>query len=149
MELKTLWGMEGDVDTDSAVPLGRANTLREGNHLTLVSWSRQLQACAVACEDLAREGINAELIDLRTIWPWDRDTVLASCVRTGHLLVVHEAVQAGGFGAEIAASAAEATGCRIRRLGAPRIPVGYAPVLEAQSRIGPEDVISAARAMLK
>jgi pyruvate dehydrogenase E1 component beta subunit len=63
--------------------------------------------------------------------------------------VVHEAVQAGGFGAEIAASAAEATGCRIQRLGAPRIPVGYAPVLEAQSRIGAEDVAAAVRLMLK
>jgi pyruvate dehydrogenase E1 component beta subunit len=74
--------------------------------------------------------------------------VLTSCARTGKLLVVHEAVQAGGFGAEIAATAAEATGCRIRRLGAPRIPVGYAPVLEAQSRIGLEAIAAAVRAML-
>jgi pyruvate dehydrogenase E1 component beta subunit len=149
MEHKTLWGTEGDVDAACAVPLGRANTLRHGNHLTMVSWSRQLQTCAVACERLAQEGVNVELIDLRTIWPWDRDTVLASCARTGHLLVVHEAVQAAGFGAEVAATAAEATGCRVKRLGAPRIPVGYAPVLEAQSRIHTEDVIAAAYAVLK
>ena len=75
--------------------------------------------------------------------------VLTSCAKTGRLLVVHEAVQAGGFGAEIAATAAEATGCRIRRLGAPRIPVGYAPVLEAQSRISADAVAAAVRAMLK
>ena len=67
---------------------------------------------------------------------------------SGHLLVVHEAVQAAGFGAEIAASAAEASGCRVRRLGAPRIPVGYAPVLEAQSRIGVDAITAAARSML-
>jgi pyruvate/2-oxoglutarate/acetoin dehydrogenase E1 component len=97
---------------------------------------------------LAAEGIDVELIDLRSIWPWDREQVLTSCARTGKLLVVHEAVQAGGFGAEIAATAAEATGCRIRRLGAPRIPVGYAPVLEAQSRIGLEAIAAAVRAML-
>jgi pyruvate dehydrogenase E1 component beta subunit len=61
---------------------------------------------------------------------------------------VHEAVQAAGFGAEIAATAAEATGCRIKRLGAPRIPVGYAPVLEAQSRIAADAVVAAARTMM-
>ena len=73
--------------------------------------------------------------------------MLASCARTGHLLVVHEAVQVGGFGAEIAATAAEATGCKIKRLGAPRIPVGYAPVLEAQSRIGVADIVAGAKAL--
>ena len=65
--------------------------------------------------------------------------------RTGHLLVVHEAIQAAGFGAEIAATAAEALGCRVRRLGAPRIPVGYAPILEAAARIDPPAIAAAAR----
>ena len=149
MEHKTLWGLSGEVDVSQTATLGRANILRSGNSLTLVSWSKQLQACATACEQLASDGIEVELIDLRTIWPWDRDTVLKSCGRTQNLLVVHEAVQAGGFGAEIAASAAEETGCRVRRLGAPRIPVGYAPVLEAQSRVSAEDVAAAVRLMLK
>ena len=149
MEHKTLWGLSGEVDVSQTATLGRANILRSGNALTLVSWSKQLQACATACEQLAAEGTEVELIDLRTIWPWDRDTVLKSCARTKKLLVVHEAVQAGGFGAEIAASAAEATGCRIQRLGAPRIPVGYAPVLEAQSRIQSKDVAAAVRLMLE
>ncbi|MCF8168916.1 MAG: alpha-ketoacid dehydrogenase subunit beta [Rhodoferax sp.] len=149
MEHKTLWGTSGEVDPSQTVDLGQAAVLRRGQHLTLVSWSKQAGVCAQACERLAADGIEVELIDLRTIWPWDRDTVLASCARTGRLLVVHEAVQAAGFGAEIAATAAEATGCKVKRLGAPRIPVGYAPVLEAQSRIGPEDVLAAALAMLK
>ena len=148
MEHKTLWGLSGEVDEALPATLGRANILRSGTQLTLVSWSRQLQACQTACVQLAGEGIEVELIDLRSIWPWDRDTVLGSCAKTGKLLVVHEAVQAGGFGAEIAASAAEATGCQVRRLGAPRIPVGYSPVLEAQSRITPEAIIAAVRAML-
>ncbi len=145
MEHKTLWGLEGEVDERQSIPLGQAGIVRRGEHLTLVSWSKQLQACAQACEQLAREGVDVELIDLRTIWPWDRDTVLQSCARTGHLLVVHEAVQAAGFGAEIAATAAELVGCKVARLGAPRIPVGYAPVLEAQSRVGAEQVAAAAR----
>jgi pyruvate/2-oxoglutarate/acetoin dehydrogenase E1 component len=145
MEHKTLWGLEGEVDETQPATLGQARTVRAGMHLTLVSWSKQLHACAQACEQLAREGIQAELIDLRTIWPWDRDAVLRSCERTGHLLVVHEAVQVAGFGAEIAATAAEAVGCKVSRLGAPRIPVGYAPVLEAQSRVTAADVVVAAR----
>lgn len=145
IEHKTLWGARGEVDESVAVPLGKAARVREGNALTLVSWSRQMRACSAACDALAAEGIAVDLIDLRTLWPWDRETVLSSCARTGRLLVVHEAVQAAGFGAEIAASAAEATGCRVARLGAPRIPVGYAPVLEAQSRVGTEAVVAAAK----
>jgi pyruvate/2-oxoglutarate/acetoin dehydrogenase E1 component len=148
IEHKTLWGLRGEVDAGLAVPLGKARRVREGNALTLVSWSKQMQACAAACDTLAAEGIAVDLIDLRTLWPWDRETVLASCARTRRLLVVHEAVQVAGFGAEIAASAAEATGCRVARLGAPRIPVGYAPVLEAQSRVGAESIAAAARKLL-
>jgi pyruvate dehydrogenase E1 component beta subunit len=149
MEHKTLWGSTGDVDTTLPAALGKARTVRAGRHVTVVSWSKQVQACAEACEQLAAQGIEAELIDLRSIWPWDREAVLASCARTGHLLVVHEAVQVAGFGAEIAATAAEAVGCKVRRLGAPRIPVGYAPVLEAQSRVTADAIAAAARTMLR
>ncbi len=148
IEHKTLWGSTGAVDEALDIPLGKAAVRRAGSALTMVSWSRQMLACAQACEALAAEGIDVELIDLRTIWPWDREQVLTSCAKTGKLLVVHEAVQAGGFGAEIAATAAEATGCCVRRLGAPRIPVGYAPVLEAQSRISADAIAVAARALL-
>jgi acetoin:2,6-dichlorophenolindophenol oxidoreductase subunit beta len=148
MEHKTLWGVQGEVDPGTTVQLGQANTLRAGRHLTVVSWSKQVHACAQACEDLAAQGIEAELIDLRSIWPWDREAVLASCAKTKNLLVVHEAVQPAGFGAEIAATVAEEIGCKVKRLGAPRIPVGYAPVLEAQSRVTAEHIAAAARAML-
>jgi len=148
MEHKTLWGVRGEVDEAEPAAIGSARVVRAGSALTLVSWSRQLEVCEQACAQLAAQGIEAELIDLRSLWPWDRDTVLASCARTGRLLVVHEAVQAAGFGAEIAASAAEATGCKVRRLGAPRIPVGYSPPLEAQSRIDADAVADAARALV-
>ena len=99
---------------------------RRGEHLTLVSWSAAVHTITQAAEVLAAGGISASVIALRSLWPWDRDTVLSDCARTGRLLVVHDAVQAGGFGAEIAATAAQNTACRISRLGAPRIPVGYA-----------------------
>ncbi|MBT2303929.1 alpha-ketoacid dehydrogenase subunit beta [Variovorax paradoxus] len=147
IEHKNLWATRGEVDETRVVPLGQAAQLRRGNALTLVSWSRQMQACTAACDTLAAEGIDVDLLDLRTLWPWDREAVLSSCARTGRLLVVHEAVQAAGFGAEIAASAAEATGCKVARLGAPRIPVGYSPVLEAQSRVGAERIVQSARTL--
>lgn len=149
IEHKTLWGCSGPVDETLQLPLGQAAVRRAGSALTMVSWSRQALVCGQACDALAAEGIDVELIDLRTIWPWDRECVLSSCARTRRLLVVHEAVQVAGFGAEIAATAAEATGCKIKRLGAPRIPVGYAPVLEARSRISADAVAAAVRAMLK
>jgi len=148
MEHKTLWGLQGEVDPSRQATIGQARVVRPGRDLTIVSWSRQLQACEQACAELAAQGIAAELLDLRSIWPWDRATVLGSCARSRHLLVVHEAVQAGGWGAEIAATVAETVGCKVRRLGAPRIPVGYAPVLEAQSRVLPADIAAAARGLL-
>ena len=149
MEHKTLWGLQGPLDESVQVPLGQAAVVRPGEHLTLVSWSRQLQVCASACEQLAAQGIEVELIDLRTIWPWDRERVLNSCAKTGHLLVVHEAIQAAGFGAEIVATVAQELAIPVRRLGGPRIPVGYAPVLEAQARIGQAQVVEAVQACLQ
>lgn len=149
LEHKELWGLEGEVDTASPVPLGRARVAREGKDLTLVTWSRTLHESLAAAAALSKEGIDAEVIDLRTLWPWDRDTVLASCAKTGRLLVAHEAVQAAGFGAEIAASVAEAIGCPVKRLGAPRIPVGYAPTLEAVARVDAAKIAAAARDWLR
>ena len=148
MEHKTLWGVEGPVDESLVVPLGQAAVRRAGSDITIVSWSKQALVCAAACDTLAAQGVQAELIDLRTLWPWDRDAVLASAAKTGTLLVVHEAIQAAGFGAEIAATAAEATGCKISRLGAPRIPVGYAPVLEAQSRVTADAIVARVQQLL-
>jgi pyruvate dehydrogenase E1 component beta subunit len=110
-----------------------------------VSWSAAVHTVLQAADALLRDGIDASVIDLGSLWPWDHDTVLADCARTRHLLVVHEAVQAGGFGAEVAATAAQHTACRVARLGAPRIPVGYAASLEAQARISVDAVVRAAR----
>jgi pyruvate dehydrogenase E1 component beta subunit len=148
LEHKELWGLEGEVTLGSRVRLGRAHVARAGSDLTIVSWSRAVQSCLAAAEEMAMENIAAEVIDLRTLWPWDRETVLSSVSRTGRLLVVHEAVQVGGFGAEIAASAAESTGCRVRRLGAPRIPSGYAKTLEDESRVTVPQIVAAANALL-
>jgi pyruvate dehydrogenase E1 component beta subunit len=149
LEHKELWGLEGEVDPASPVPLGQARIARAGRDLTLVTWSRTLHESVAAAAELAKEGIDVEVIDLRTLWPWDRETVLGSCARTGRLLVAHEAVQVAGFGAEIAAAVAEAIGCPIRRLGAPRIPVGYAPTLEAVARIDAAKIARCVRQWLR
>jgi pyruvate/2-oxoglutarate/acetoin dehydrogenase E1 component len=148
LEHKELWGLRGEVDRGLDVPLGRARIVRPGRDLTLVTWSRTLQESLKAAEDLAREGVDVEVIDLRTLWPWDRETVLASVARTKRLLVVHEAVQVAGFGAEVAATVAEELGCPVKRLGAPRIPVGYAPTLEAEARIDAAKIARMARTWL-
>lgn len=148
LEHKTLWAIQGEVNPSATVELGKARRVRSGTSLTLVTWSRQLLDCMEACRLLAAEGIEVELIDLRSIWPWDRQTVLESCQKTNRLLVVHEAVQVAGFGAEIAATVAEALPCRVARLGGPRIPVGYAGVLEAQARVTASQIQSAAHRLM-
>jgi pyruvate dehydrogenase E1 component beta subunit len=149
LEHKELWGLEGEVNTSLSVPLGRSRIARAGRDLTLVTWSRTLHESLAAASALAAEGIEVEVIDLRTLWPWDREAVLASCGRTKRLLVAHEAVQAAGFGAEIAASVAEAIGCAVKRLGAPRIPVGYAPTLEAVARVDAARIAALVRQWLR
>ena len=90
MEHKELWGLEGEVSPRD-IPLGKANVVREGKDLTLVTWSRTVHAALQA-----ETKKSVEIIDLRTLWPWDRETVLSSVRKTGELLVVHEAVQAAG-----------------------------------------------------
>ncbi len=149
MEHKELWGVSGEVTPGAGVPLGKANLLRSGGDLTIVTWSRGVSLAAEAAEKLAASGIMVDLLDLRTLWPWDQQAVYASAARTGKVLVVHEAVQVAGFGAEVAASVAEHTGAKVKRLGAPRIPVGYAQVLEDESRLSAAKIEAAARNLLK
>ena len=147
MEHKELWSQHGEVNVDQVATLGRAQARRNGSGLTIVTWSAAVHTVLQAADALERDGLDVGVIDLGSLWPWDRETVFAACARTRRLLVVHEAVQVGGFGAEVAASAAEATGCRVARLGAPRVPVGYAATLEAQARISVDAVVQAARAL--
>ncbi|MGE0807730.1 MAG: alpha-ketoacid dehydrogenase subunit beta [Burkholderiaceae bacterium] len=148
-EHKELWGLEGEVDPSLPGELGRARIARPGRDLSIVSWSKAVHWSLEAAQALAADGIDAEVIDLRTLWPWDRETVAASAARTGRVLVAHEAVQVAGFGAEIVATLAENTTAKLARLGAPRAPVGYAPVLEAQNRVSPEKIVAAARRLMR
>jgi pyruvate dehydrogenase E1 component beta subunit len=143
LEHKELWGLEGDVAPAKSARLGEAEIAHPGSDVTVVTWSRTRHVALEAADLAQKQGVSLEVIDLRTIWPWDRDTVLASAERTGRVLIVHEAVQVAGFGAEIAATLAEASDARVRRLGAPRIPVGYSQPLEDESRITPQAIAAA------
>jgi pyruvate dehydrogenase E1 component beta subunit len=142
MEHKELWGLKGEV-APMTVPLGRAEVVRAGSDVTLVTWSRTVHTALELQTD-----VSVEVIDLKTLWPWDRETVLASAARTGRLLVVHEAVQAAGFGAEVAATVAEELGIRVKRLGAPRIPVGYSTPLEDEARVSGRAIMAALKQLL-
>ncbi|MDP6245857.1 MAG: alpha-ketoacid dehydrogenase subunit beta, partial [SAR324 cluster bacterium] len=125
MEHKNLWSIESEVDERNSIPLGEARTAREGKDLTMVTWSSTFHEAMYAADALSQEGIDVEVIDLRTLWPWDKTTVLNSVEKTGRLLVAHEAVQVGGFGAEIVATVADrafsSLRAPIKRIGAPRV----------------------------
>jgi pyruvate dehydrogenase E1 component beta subunit len=153
MEHKNLWALEGEVDDRSSIPLGVARTAREGKDLTIVSWSSTYHEAMLAAVALGEEGIDAEVIDLRTLWPWDKTAVLNSVEKTGRLLVAHEAVQVAGFGAEIVATVVErafsSLRAPIRRIGAPRVPIPYAPPLEDLLRVTSESIGSAARELMR
>lgn len=152
MEHKNLWGLEGDIDdAPAAIPFGKARVARAGKDATLVAWSATVHAALEAAGELAKEGREIEVVDLRCLWPWDRETVLASVRMTGRLLIAHEAVRVGGFGAEIAAVVAEeahgALKAPVRRVGSPRAPIAYAPPLEDLLRVTPATIARAARGL--
>ena len=153
MEHKDLWGIEEELGEDEPPDtLGSARIVREGGDATVVSWSAMVRNAAAAAETLAEEGVSVEVIDLRTLWPWDREAVLASVRRTGRLVVAQEAVSVGGFGAEVAATVSESLfgslKAPVKRLGAPRVPIPYAKPLEDMLRVGPDAIAAAVRAQL-
>jgi 2-oxoisovalerate dehydrogenase E1 component len=131
------------------VPLGQAAVVRPGRDLTIVAWSQMTELALAAAGELAAEGIDVEVIDLRTIVPLDRAAILASLRRTSRLVIAQEAVTDFGVGAEIAALAARegfwTLDAPVLRVGAPRSPAPYAPSLEAAWRPGVANIVAAAR----
>jgi 2-oxoisovalerate dehydrogenase E1 component len=131
------------------VPLGQARTVRRGRDLTIVAWSHMVELSVAAADELAADGIEAEVLDLRTIVPLDRDAILASLRRTSRLVIAQEAVTDFGVGAEIAALAVRegfwSLDAPVVRVGAPRSPAPYAPSLEKAWMPGVADIVAAAR----
>ena len=148
---KDLWGVEGELaETIEPIPFGKARTIQTGDDLTIVTWSAMVPQATEAAARLADENIAVDLIDLRTIWPWDTNAVAESVGRTGRLLVAHEAVEVGGFGAEVVATIIDRLGPAnvkaAKRIGAPRIPIPFSPPLEDSVRVSADKIVSAAKA---
>ena len=121
---RNLLGMQGEVpEGEYVLPIGQANVAREGQDVTLVSYSRMVNECLAAAEALEGEGIRAEVLDLRSLVPLDKEAIFRSLEKTSRLVIVHEAVGRSGFGAEIAAVVAEEAldllDAPIRRVAAP------------------------------
>ena len=138
---------------DYTVPLGKAVVRREGRHITIVSYAAMAHVAMEAASVLAKEGIEAEVIDLRTLLPLDRQTILDSVKKTNRLLVVHEDTRTGGIAGEIAAIVCEEAfgylDAPISRVTALDTPVPYSPPLEERFLPNAEKVVAAARELAK
>lgn len=151
IEHKALYATKGDVpEGEYLVPFGRAAVRRSGGDVTIVSWSRSVQVCLAAADRLAERGVEAEVMDLRTLVPLDETSVIDSVSRTGALVVVHEGHRNAGVGAEVAARITEnawsALRSPVRRVAGLDMPVPYASSLEAAWLPSPDEVVAAAMA---
>jgi acetoin:2,6-dichlorophenolindophenol oxidoreductase subunit beta len=134
--LPSYWSPGTPPKRGERIPLGKARIAREGADLTVITYARMVDEALAAAEAVAKEGLSIEIIDLRTISPWDRDTVLASARKTGRVLIVHEAVKKFGVGAEIASDISHSLfgvlKKPVERLGAPFSPSPFSKPLETQ-----------------
>jgi 2-oxoisovalerate dehydrogenase E1 component len=154
IENRQLYGARGPKPpADHILPLGQATVVRQGTDATIVSVSRMAVEALAAAEALAQRGISAEVIDLRTVAPLDKETVLASLAKTNRLLIAHEAVMDFGIGAEIAAIAASegfwTLDAPVMRVAPPPTPSPYAPSLEAQWLPGRKDIERAVEKLVR
>jgi pyruvate dehydrogenase E1 component beta subunit len=155
VENKALYYRREPATEDPApVPLGRANTVRRGDDITIVATSLMVGEALAAADRLASErGVAAEVIDPRTLIPLDLETITASVRRTGRAVIAHEAVTAGGFGAELTAQVQEAAfdclEAPLQRVGAPFTPVPVSPPLEDDYRPTADQIVAAARVALE
>ncbi len=153
-EHRDLYSLSGPVPEEHyTIPFGRAAVLRKGSDVTLVAYSNMVIAAKKAAKALVGEGVDVEVIDPRTLVPFDKEAVVASVCKTGRLVIAHEAVRRTGFGAEIAATIAdsEAFGylqAPIVRVANPNVPVPYSTTLQQYALPGQEDIIAAVQRVM-
>ncbi len=152
-EHKGLYSMRGHVpEEEYLIPLGKANVARSGDAATIVTYARQVNFALQAAEILAADGIEIEVIDLRTLYPFDADTVVDSVHKTNRAMVLHEAVRFGGFGGEITAQIQELAfdwlDAPIKRLGAKHSPVPFSETLEFGSFPSVEQIVAGMHELL-
>lgn len=149
----TYWVPGEAAENNDPIPLGKARVAIAGSDVTIVSYARMALVAQEAAAQLAKDGISAEVIDLRTISPWDRETVLASVRKTGRAIVVHEAVRSFGVGAEIASTISEELfgqlKAPVRRLGAPSTPVPFSKPLETAFLVSAETIVKTATQLVR
>jgi pyruvate dehydrogenase E1 component beta subunit len=150
IENKTLLGMEGDVpEGEYLVPIGKANVARAGGDVTIVSYGMMVNKCLAAAEKLSADGIGAEVIDIRTLIPLDKECIFESIAKTNRIVIVHEAIGCTGYGAEIAAVVAEEAmdylDAPIVRVTAPFTHCPFSPPLEAEYVPNEAKIVSAVR----
>jgi pyruvate/2-oxoglutarate/acetoin dehydrogenase E1 component len=153
LEHKVLYAQKGPVpEGEYAIPLGKADIKRAGTDVTVVAWQAMVQRALAAAADLAQEGVSVEVIDPRTLAPLDEETILGSVAKTGRLVIAHEAVKRGGFGAEVAALVAEkAMDCLdapIARVAARHVPMPYNDSLERATIPTQQDIVEAIRGLI-
>lgn len=133
-------------DERYTVPFGQARVHREGDDITVVTWGAMVYTAAEAAEKLAEDNVSVEILDLRTVMPWDKKAVLESVAKTSKALVLHEDTRTGGFGAEIVATiteeAFEHLDAPVKRITAPDTPVPFSPPLEKAFIPQVEDVVA-------
>lgn len=138
---------------DFVVPLGKARLHREGKDLSVLTWAAMVHTATEAADALAAEGVEVEIVDLRTLVPFDEEAVLRSIAKTNRTIILHEAPRTGGFGGEIAATIAEKAfeylDAPIVRVTAPDTPVPYSPPLESYYLPGKDDLLEATRKLLE
>jgi pyruvate dehydrogenase E1 component beta subunit len=153
LEQKLLYRTKGMVeDGEYTIPFGVADIKRQGSDCTIVTYGRMVHICLAAAERLALEGISAEVIDLRTLLPLDKEAILSSVRKTHRLAVVHEAVKTGGFGGEIVAIVAESDAMNyldapVKRLASEDVPVPFCPVLEKGILPDEDKIVQAVKEM--
>lgn len=153
LEHKGLMGFKGDIpEGEYIVPLGQANVVKEGSDATIIAIQAMLYQALAAADELAKEGINVEIIDPRTIIPLDKATIFNSVKKTGRAVVVHEAHVRYGIGAEISATITENCFSYLKapvvRIGAPNIPFSYGPS-EKYGLPNKDDIIAAVKGIVK
>src|SRR6267143_6237892 len=153
LENEMLYGHSGEVPKldDYVIPIGKARIVRTGGHVTIVSWSNGMSYALKAADELAKEGIEAEVIDLRTLRPMDTDTIVASVKKTGRAVTVEEGWQQNGVGAEIAARLVEQAfdylDAPVARVSGKDVPMPYAANLEKLALPSVAEVVAAAKAV--
>lgn len=153
IEPKMLYATRGPCpEGEYTVPIGKADVKREGKDVTIVAWGSMVPRALAAAELLARDGVSAEVVDLRSLVPLDKEAVLGSVSKTGRLVIVQEATRTSGFAAEVAAVVAEEgfdlLDAPIKRVTAPDTPIPFSPVLEDAWLPNEEKVARAVREIL-